>query len=165
MSVTQRWNKCDQEMHSMIINMFYRAKKISAVKDCNKNGAGRMPEFRRLNLKISYKYHYLSLNYKGCWGTTDDFTTNFLHFFPCSPLPSGTWWTPGLSIPWGCLPTSFCVRLVFFPLSLCLARWFGPDLMNGKHVHTTAVCISLRLSGDLHVVQLPAWSWHGLPHW
>ena len=34
-----------------------------------------------------------------------------------------------------------------------------PDLMNGKHVHTTAVCVSLRWSGDLHVVQLPAGSW------
>ena len=27
-------------------------------------------------------------------------------FFPCSPLPSGTCRTPGLSIPWCCLPTS-----------------------------------------------------------
>ena len=26
--------------------------------------------------------------------------------FPCSPLPSGTCRTPGLSIPWCCLPTS-----------------------------------------------------------
>ena len=51
----------------------------------------------------------------------------------CSPLPSGTWQTPGLSIPWCCLPTSFSVCLVFFPLSLCLARWFWPDLMNGRH--------------------------------
>ena len=85
--------------------------------------------------------------------------------FPCSPLPSGTCRTPGLSIPGCCLPTSFFVRLVFFPLSLCLARWFWPDLMNGKHDHTTAVCIFLRSSGDLHVVQLPAGSWHGLPRW
>ena len=23
--------------------------------------------------------------------------------FLCSPLPSGTWWTPGLSVPWCCL--------------------------------------------------------------
>ena len=29
--------------------------------------------------------------------------------FPCSPLPSGTWQTPGLSIPWCCLPTSSSV--------------------------------------------------------
>ena len=85
--------------------------------------------------------------------------------FPCSPPPSGTCRTPGLSIPWCCLPTSSFVRLVFFPLSLCLARWFRPDLMNGRHDHTTAVCVSLRSSGDLHVVQLPAGSWHGLPRW
>ena len=44
--------------------------------------------------------------------------------FSCSPLPSGTWRTPGLSIPWCCLPTSSSVCLVFFPFSLCLARWF-----------------------------------------
>ena len=61
--------------------------------------------------------------------------------FPCSPLPSGTWRTPGLSILWCCLPTSSSVCLVFFPLSLCLARWFWPDLMNGRHDHTTAVCV------------------------
>ena len=56
--------------------------------------------------------------------------------FPCSPLLSGTCRTPGLSIPWCCLPTPSFVRLVFFPLSLCLARRFWPDLMNGKHDHT-----------------------------
>ena len=78
--------------------------------------------------------------------------------FPSSPLPSGTYRTPGLSIPWCCLPNSSFVRLVFFPLSLCLARWFWPDLMNRRHDHTTAVCISLRSSGDLHVVKLPAGS-------
>ena len=50
---------------------------------------------------------------------------------PCSPLPSGVWRTPGLSIPWCCLPTSSSDCLVFFPLSLCLAKWFWPDLMNG----------------------------------
>ena len=64
--------------------------------------------------------------------------------FPCSPLPSGTWRTPGLSITWCCLPTSSSVCLVFFPLSLCLARWFWPDLMDGRHDHTTAACVSLR---------------------
>ena len=85
--------------------------------------------------------------------------------FLCSPLPSGICRTPGLSIPRCCLPTSSSVCVVFFPLSLCLARWFWPDLMNGKHDHTTAVCVCLRSSGDLHVVQLPAGSWHGLPRW
>ena len=84
--------------------------------------------------------------------------------FLCSPLPSGTWRTPGLSIPL-CLPTSSSVCLVFLPLSLCLARGLWPDLMNGRHVHTTAVCISLRWSGGLCVVRLPAGSWHRLPRW
>ena len=52
-------------------------------------------------------------------------------------------------------PTStFC--LVFIPLSLYFARWFWPDLMKGRHDHTTAVRVSLRSSGALHVVQLPA---------
>ena len=85
--------------------------------------------------------------------------------FPCSPLLSGTWLNPGLSSPRCCLPTSSSVCLVFFPFSLCLAKWFWPDLMNGKHDHTTAVCVSLRSSGGLRVVQLPAGSWHGLPSW
>ena len=50
-------------------------------------------------------------------------------------------------------------------LSLCLTRWFWPDQIHGRHDHTTAVCISLRSSGGLRVVQLPAGSWHGLPRW
>ena len=28
-----------------------------------------------------YHHHYLSLNHKGRWGTTDDFATSFLHLF------------------------------------------------------------------------------------
>ena len=85
--------------------------------------------------------------------------------FPCSSLPSGTLQTPGLSIPWCCLPTSASVCLVFFPLSLCLARRFWPDSMNGRHDHTTVVCVSLWWLGGLRVVWLSAGSWHGLPHW
>ena len=53
--------------------------------------------------------------------------------FPSSPLPSGTSRTPSLSIPWWCLPTSSSVCLVFFPLSLCLAWWFWPDLTHGYY--------------------------------
>ena len=44
-----------------------------------------------------YHHHHQFLNREGRWGTTDDFATSFLHF-PCSPLPSGTCRTPGLSI-------------------------------------------------------------------
>ena len=42
--------------------------------------------------------------------------------FPCSPLPSGTCWSPGLSIPC-CLPTSSSACLVFFPPSW---PWYTP---------------------------------------
>ena len=108
-----------------------------------------------------HHHHHQSLNREGRWGTTDDFATSFL-LFSCSPPPSGT---PGLSIPWCCLPTSSSVCLVFFRLSLCLAKWFLPDLMNGKHDCTTAVCVSLWWWGGLCVVQLPAGSWHRLPRW
>ena len=47
----------------------------------------------------------------------------------------------------------------------CLVRWFWPDLMNGIYDHTTAICVSLRWLGGLHVVRLPAGSWRGLPRW
>ena len=47
----------------------------------------------------------------------------------------------GLPISWCCLPTSSFVCLVSFPLSLCLARWFWPALMNGRQDHTTVVCM------------------------
>ena len=57
--------------------------------------------------------------------------------FPCSPLPSGTWQASGLSIHWCCFPTTSSVCLVFSPLLLCLARWFWPNLMNGRHVHNS----------------------------
>ena len=90
--------------------------------------------------------HHQCLNREGRWGTTDDFANSFLHF-PCSPLPSGTCRIQGLSTPWCCLPTSSSVCFVFSPLSLCLARWFWLDLMNGRHDHATAVCVSLRSSG------------------
>ena len=108
-------------------------------------------------------HHHQSLNREGRWGTTDDFATSFLHF---SLFPIALWDLPN-SRPVHFLMLSFHLSLCLpclFPLSLCLARWFWPDLMNGKHDHTTAVCVSLRSSG-LRMVQLPARSWHGLPRW
>ena len=55
--------------------------------------------------------------------------------------------------------------LSFSPFHCFLARWFWPDLMNGRHDHTSAVCISLRWSGGIHAVRLPAGSWHRLSLW
>ena len=37
----------------------------------------------------SSHHHHLSLNREGRWGTTDDFTTSFLHFFPVPHCPLG----------------------------------------------------------------------------
>ena len=110
---------------------------------------------------LCHHHHHQSLNRKGRWGTTDDLEPVF-SIFPCSPLPSGTWQTPGLSIPWCCQPPLLLSALSSSPF----ARWFYTDaLMNGRHVHTTSVYVSLWSSGGLHVVQLPAGSWHGLPRW
>ena len=125
------------------------------------------PKALVVNGPQEYHHHHQhqSLNRKGRLGTTDDISQPVSSILLCSPLPSGAWPTPGLSIPWCCLPTSSSVCLVFFPLSTCLARWCWPDLMNGRQVHTTAVCVSLRSSGGLRVVRLPAGSRHGLLHW
>ena len=47
----------------------------------------------------------------------------------CSPLPSGTWRTPGLSIPWCCLPTSSSVLPCLLPpfTVLCKIVLARPD--------------------------------------
>ena len=83
--------------------------------------------------------------------------------FPCSPLPSGTFRTPGVSIflmsshlflcpP--CLLPPFTV-----PCKMVLAR---PDKWETWPYHCSM--LFLRSSGSLRVVELPAGSWHGLPH-
>ena len=101
-------------------------------------------------------HHHLSLNRQGRWGTTDDFATSFLHF---PPFFTALWdLANSRPVQFLMLSSHLFLCLVFFPLSLCLARCFWPDLMNGRHVHTTAVCVSLRGSGGLRVVRLPAGS-------
>ena len=111
-----------------------------------------------------HHHHHQSLNREGRWGTTYDFTTSFLHF---SLFSTALWDLPN-SRPVHCLMLSshlFLCPPCLFPLSLSLARWFWPDLMNGRHDHTTAVCVSLQWSGGLCVVRLPALSWHRFPCW
>ena len=83
--------------------------------------------------------------------------------FLCSPLPSRIWQTPGLSIPRCCPPTSFSV-LSSPPFHCTLQDVFLPDLVNGRHVHTISICVSLRWSG-LRMIRLLAGSWHRLPCW
>ena len=73
--------------------------------------------------------------------------------FPCSPLPSGTCRTPGLSIPWCCLPTSSSVCLVFFPLSLRLARRFCQPCRSRNpqsHFLSAFLCSSFKLQKVNH---------------
>ena len=108
--------------------------------------------------RISSISSHLPLKLEGRWGTTDDFATSFLHF--C--LFSTALWELLNSRPVHSLMLSsnlFLCPSCLQPLPLCLARWFWPDLMKGKHNHATAVSVFLRSSGDLHVVQLPAGSW------
>ena len=111
------------------------------------------------------EHPHQSLNREGCRGTIDDFATSFLHF----SLFSTALWDLPISRP----VHSLMLSSYLFPCLPCLLPPFivpckgggWSDLMNGKLVHTTAVCISLRLSGGLRVVQLPAGSWHGIPRW
>ena len=98
--------------------------------------------------------HHLALNRQGRRGTTDDFTTSFLHFTLFSTAP----WDLANSRPVHSLmlsssssSSSSSVCLVFFPLSLCLAICLP---MDGRHVYATAVCGSLRWSGGLRVARL-----------
>ena len=121
--------------------------------------------YRLLHLSFRvdhHHHHYLFLNCEDRWGTKDDFATNFLHLF----LFSTALWDLPNSRPVHSLMLSshlfLCLPRLLPPF---LTRWFWPDLMNGKHDHTTAVCVSLRSSGDLRVVQSPVGSWHGLARW
>ena len=116
------------------------------------------------NIATNHHHHHLSLNREGCWGTTDYFTPSFLHF---SLFSTARWDLANSRLVHSLMLSSHSsfVCLVFFSLSLCLARWFRPDLMNGRHHHTTAVCVSLQWPGSLRVVRLAAGSWHGRPRW
>ena len=102
-------------------------------------------------------------------GTTDDFTTSFLHF----SLFSTALWDLANSRPvhslmlsshlFFCLPCLLPSFVVPCSCTMVLARLDERETCPGIQ-ETSKVCISLRWSG-LHVVQLPAGSWHGLPCW
>ena len=97
----------------------------------------------RRKVTVAYKLSsHLSLKHEGRWGTTDDFATSFLHF----PLFSTALWdlansrlvhslmlSTHLFLCLPCLLPPFTV-----PCKMVLVR-----LMNGRHDHTTAVCVSL----------------------
>ena len=91
-----------------------------------------MPCNIALLAQIHHHHHYQSLNRTGRWGTTDDFATSFLHF---SLFSTALWDLPN-SGPVHFLMLSshlFLCPPCLLPPSLCLARWFWPDLMNRRH--------------------------------
>ena len=110
-------------------------------------------------IQSRHHHHHQSLNCEGRWGTTDDFTTSFLHL----SLFSTALWNMTNSRPVHSLVFSshlfLCPPCLLPPPppSLCLARWFWPDLMNRRQVLTTAVCVSLWWSGGLLVVPIACW--------
>ena len=69
--------------------------------------------------------------------TTDDFSSSFLLFSQFSTAL----WDLANSRPvhsLRCLPSPFFCLPCFLPPSPCLAGWFWPDPMNGRHVLTAA---------------------------
>ena len=98
-------------------------------------------------------HHHLFLNHEGRWGATDDFATSFLQF----SLLSAVLWDLANSRPVHSLMLSshllLCRPCLLPPFTVpCKMVW--PDLMNGRHNHTTAVCVRLRWLGGLRVVRL-----------
>ena len=82
----------------------------------------------------------------------------FPSILPCSPLPSRTWRN---SRPVHSLMLSsdlfFCLSCLLPPFTVpCKMVLARPD--EREHVHSTTVCVFLRWSGGLRVVQLPAGS-------
>ena len=89
-----------------------------------------------LKILIHFPLHFhLSLNLKGCWGTTDDFTTSFLHF----SLFSTALWDLANSRPVHSLMSSnlfFCLPCHLFPFTvLCKMVLAGPDEQETRPFH------------------------------
>ena len=77
----------------------------------------------QLFLHLTFIYHFIV----GVIGAQLMTSQSVSSIFLCSPLPSRTWWTPGLSIPWCCLPTSSSVCLLFPFTVLCKMVLARPD--------------------------------------
>ena len=113
------------------------------------NDCGRLKEDGDATVHL-----HLFLNRGGRWGTS------FLHF----SLFSTALWDSANSRPVHSLALSS-------HLFVCLPCLLPPFTVPCKMVldksdgRETAVCVSLRSSGGLRVVQLPAGSWHGLHRW
>ena len=104
--------------------------------------------------------HKESLYHKGHWGTTDDLTmeplyssfplfSNALWDFPSSNLIHSLMLSSHLFL----YPPSFVP-----PFTLCLSKWLWLDPMSRTY-HCSFSLLTINVS-----VQLPARSWHILPH-
>ena len=113
---------------------------------------------------VHHHRHHLSIYHDGRLGTTDDFATSSLNF----SLFSAALCDLANSRPVHSLMLSshlfLCLPCLLPPLP-CLARGFWLDLMNGRHDHTTGVCVFLQSSGGFRLARVPAGSWHVLPRW
>ena len=98
-----------------------------------------------------HHHHHQSLNCEDRWSTTDYSITSFLHFL-CSPLPSGTWRTPGLSIPWCCLFPPIPLSAWSFSFFYCaLQNCFGQTWWTGDRA------MPLQFASLLRMVRRSKW--------
>ena len=111
-----------------------------------------------------HHHHHISLNREGRWGNRW-LHNQFAPFFPVLHCPLGLGELQACPFSYIVFPPLPLSALSSSPFHCAFVRWCWPDLMNGRHDHTTAICVSLRWLGGLHVVRLPAGSWHGLPRW
>ena len=88
-------------------------------------------------LRISYKYHVTAR----VVGAPHMISQPDISVFPVLHCPPGLGELQACPFPDVVFPPLPLFAVSSSPLSLCLARWFWPDLMNGKHDHTTAVCV------------------------
>ena len=107
-----------------------------------------------------HHHHHQSLNREDHLGTTDDFATSFLHF-PCSPLPSGTCRTPGLSSVMTSPVVIRCHQKAWtLLLEKCMQQhWVFSFGMLSQHLtitHDQKTFLCLELMTELHCNNIPA---------
>ena len=117
--------------------------------------------WRILRYVSNHHHHHLSLNREGPGAPQMVQPVSSIFTLFSTALWDLANSRPVHSLMWSC-HLFLCLPCLLPPYTVP-CKMFWPDLMNGRHDHTTAVCISLRWSGDLRVVQMPAGSRHGLP--
>ena len=118
-------------------------------------------------LKFVFHYHLIIMYHltASVGGAPQIISQPLSSFSPCSPLPSGTWRAPGLSIPRCCLPTSSSVSALSSPPFHCALHdgfgqtWWTGDttiplqfasLYDGQEVSVWSDCL-LDLGTDFRV--------------